>query len=514
MSDTVVRFMRTDLGDLTKIGSGGQGTVFDAPRLRVNHTASAVYKEYHRPVLEGMDLDQLEAMVRFAGSLPASDQAQLFKLCAWPLALVTDAAGTVAGIAMPRVPPEFFVTLRLSAGPKQTLAQFQHLLNTEEWLGRRGLAISDRSRLQLVAAAARGLEFLHERGITVGDLSAKNLLFSLGSTPSCYFIDCDAMALDSRSVMQQLETPDWDIRSVSEEPLATARSDTYKLALATLRLFAMDQTTRSVRYAGVMAAPVREIITGALQADPTRRPALSTWLPALEGATGWASTKLPSTIYDWRAPAAPKSATDPPLQLPPPVVTTSSPYSWQSQQPTPASTPAPGPTQAAPWSALTTTPGTVSGQGGVVDQLKSAALWLAGSLTGLALPLSFVAADSFEQRGSYPPYWRGFVHLLMLSAPTYVALIAAGVVADLRRRSQGRQPNSGEIQLWQWGVFFVTAFLAMTAMYAFAKLGVFGLSEQATTYGRYGISPASWIAVYGATAVAYITTVAVRAGEP
>ena len=87
----------------------------------------------------------------------------------------------------------------------------------------------------------------HRHGVAVGDLSPKNLLFSLGPPVKVYFVDCDGMRL-GRSVLPQVETPDSAVRDVNRtEELATPASDSYKLALLTLRLFAGDQSTPATR---------------------------------------------------------------------------------------------------------------------------------------------------------------------------------------------------------------------------------------------------------------------------
>lgn len=289
---TVARFERSQLGALTKISEGGQGVVFEAPRLRVNGVGEAVYKEYKPEALAQVDARQLEAMVGFLAKLPPDRAARLIELTAWPLALICD-RGRVTGFAMPRVPNEFFVELQLPGGLKLALGQFQHLFNREDWLAQRGIQIHDRLRLELLADVARALDFLHGHGVAVGDFSAKNLLFSLDPTPRCYFIDCDAMSLGGKSVMKQFETPDWDVHAVSKEQLATPASDAYKLGLLAVRLFAMDQITRGESSAASIPSSIGKVARRALDVKPSRRPPPSAWLSPINGAMAAASTTLP-----------------------------------------------------------------------------------------------------------------------------------------------------------------------------------------------------------------------------
>ena len=53
---------RDQLGDLTKIGQGGQGVVYRAPNVKTKFAASMVYKEYKAQVLAGIDFGALAAM--------------------------------------------------------------------------------------------------------------------------------------------------------------------------------------------------------------------------------------------------------------------------------------------------------------------------------------------------------------------------------------------------------------------------------------------------------------------
>ena len=97
------------------------------------------------------------------------------------------------------------------------------------------------SATELVGVRGSNTQFTTTMGIAVGDVSPKNLLFTLAPRPECFLIDSDAMRLRGASVLPQAETPDWQVPPGEER--GTAASDVYKLGLLAVRLFARDQTT-------------------------------------------------------------------------------------------------------------------------------------------------------------------------------------------------------------------------------------------------------------------------------
>ena len=131
---------------------------------------------------------------------------------------------------MPAIPPEFFISLTTVKGVSTSTAEFQHLLNHSSVLAARGITVDDAQRYSLLREVASGLAFLHKHGVCVGDISPKNMLFSLTPHEAVYFIDCDAMRIDGVSALTQVETPGWAVPA--GEDLATIYSDTYKLGLS------------------------------------------------------------------------------------------------------------------------------------------------------------------------------------------------------------------------------------------------------------------------------------------
>lgn len=277
------RIERSRIGKLSKISQGGQGVVFHAPSVTSRYAASMVYKEYKPNVLVDCDGDALSAMPSFLESLSYVDGARLISLSAWPCVVVENQCATV-GFVMPAVPDEFFTHLVTVKGSSKVIAEFQHLLNPEHVLAQRGIVLTDEQRYALLQEVVSALTFLHQIQVCVGDVSPKNLLFSLSPEPAVYFIDCDAMRVDQRTVHPQLETPGWEVPTKREE-LGTPQSDIFKLGLLALRLLVGDQDTRDPRHLPeATPALLRQAIAETVGRPAGKRPPLSAWTYALTRA--------------------------------------------------------------------------------------------------------------------------------------------------------------------------------------------------------------------------------------
>ncbi|MFZ3344335.1 hypothetical protein, partial [Mycobacterium sp.] len=264
------------LGVLTKIGQGGQGVVYGAPNVKTKFAASMVYKEYKAQTLAAIDFGALAAMPALVeDSLSYADGERLVSIAAWPCAIVEN-GGTSTGFVMPAIPREFFIQLSTVKGVSNSTAEFQHLLNHASVLAARGITLDDAQRYSLLREVASGLAFLHKHGVCVGDISPKNLLFSLSPHEAVYFIDCDAMRINGVSALQQVETPGWAVPAGEE--LATIYSDTYKLGLLALRLVAGDHdTTNPGHLPSRTPSLLRQIITDTVTNEPHRRPLPEAW---------------------------------------------------------------------------------------------------------------------------------------------------------------------------------------------------------------------------------------------
>jgi len=325
---------RGQMGVLDKLGQGGQGVVYRAPSVRSTYAKSMVFKEYKPGTLASLNVAALEAMPEFLESLPYRDGANLISTASWPCAVVDD-GGDITGFVMPSIPDEFFTDFRTAMGPSRVAAEFQHLLNDPHVLAMRfpSGVISDRQRYELLQQVASALKFLHDRGVCVGDISPKNLLFSLSPTPAIYFVDCDAMRVNGVSLANQMETPGWQIPAGEE--MATTSSDRYKLGLLALRLLVGSQDAKDPgRLPPATPVSLQHVIADTLNSAPGQRPSLDQWDAVLKEAIATAPVSPPPP-----PPPPPPSA---PVTAPTPIVVITPP-SNPGLPPPPPPTPPPPP---------------------------------------------------------------------------------------------------------------------------------------------------------------------------
>jgi hypothetical protein len=287
-----------DLGELSELGNGGQGTVY-----AISTSTTMVYKEYNARTLPHVDVAALAAIVDRGPTL-STGPTELGPRLAWPAELVRR-RGRVSGFLMPKVPDRFLLTLTYPSGVEQRPCQVQQLLNDDQVLAHRSIPINDRLRVEFLRDTAETMHRLHALGIAIGDLSPMNLYVSLGQQPRCFFIDCDAVRVDGRSTLRQVETAAWEVPRFEE--LATVDSDTYKFALLAIRLFAGDQETKDEAAIARADRQLGDLARLGLSEEPWRRPNLHDWIPALTVAAARAAQDLPAA----RLAAAPVVAASP-----------------------------------------------------------------------------------------------------------------------------------------------------------------------------------------------------------
>jgi hypothetical protein len=100
---------RSKLGDLDRVGQGGQGIVYAAPNVKTKFATSMVYKEYKSAALPGVDFTVLAAMPALVeDSMPYATAQRLIGVAAWPCALVHNGGTPRAGAQYDPTAPILF----------------------------------------------------------------------------------------------------------------------------------------------------------------------------------------------------------------------------------------------------------------------------------------------------------------------------------------------------------------------------------------------------------------------
>lgn len=284
---------RDALSIRAKLDEGAQGTVYSV-NGRIDDIPRVVYKEYWPAERKKLRAGVLREMVDYYEGMPATDQSELLCSVAWPIRLVKRNL-RIVGFLMPEIPPRFRVNYTKPSGASELMPSRAELfLEPDAWLAKRGLALSLKARYMALYSVWEKLSWLHARGIVVGDFSMRNLLLAFSGTPMCYLLDADSMAVGNRSPMPKIETPEWDVRAISREPLGTFASDCYKLGLLALRLFAGKQATRNVDEVRSKIHPeFASLIEATLVPNAETRPPLEQWADVLlDGALVHSTCKV------------------------------------------------------------------------------------------------------------------------------------------------------------------------------------------------------------------------------
>jgi hypothetical protein len=205
-----------------------------------------VYKQLRQP----RPLSELEPMVAFPGVLAATDAGLSGRLCsssAWPSAAVVGAdPSSVVGLLMPRAGASFWLMHR---DGKQRLATLSYLASDPDRIdvayGVKVPPPGAPERVAILYGLCRLLECWQAQTSPVhvvhGDLSAKNVLWSVQPTPAVFVLDCDGTAVgppldDSQVRSARATTPNWDDPARPADAWPTEAVDRYAIGLAFLRV--------------------------------------------------------------------------------------------------------------------------------------------------------------------------------------------------------------------------------------------------------------------------------------
>jgi hypothetical protein len=325
---SVIHFDPAELGPYQDrlLDEGGQGKVFGAPAPPGGLTGEYVYKEYLPGVSVSADL--LEQMAGFLDSVGPDDRRLLDSRLAWPIALGRHDA-RLTGFLMRRVPTAFFIEI---AGSSKAQS-LQYLLNAQSYQRAIGLHVDDAQRLELLKDLAVLIARLHLLDVVVGDLSPKNVLFTLLGRPRCLLIDCDSMRYRGQSVVEQVDTTGWELPDGEEK--ATPFSDALKFGRLAVRLFNGDQDSLDAKPLVAISPALADLARQSQLPAPGSRPTVDDWVEPLEHALDRMLDEPPvpdpqqtqtaqrSTLYATPSPPPPPAAAPAPPQgfvLPPRIV--------------------------------------------------------------------------------------------------------------------------------------------------------------------------------------------------
>jgi hypothetical protein len=248
------------------LGAGGQGTV-----RAVDGRPDLVIKTFNRP-LEGA-VREFQDLIDRGDRLRRALQGARVDVC-WP-EQVHGSTTRLEGYIMPKLGPGNYFDVP-TRGKTRTQ---ERTLDWAIWTPSAfqvPFTVSDIDRLEIVRAVARWLRAMHELDIAYGDLSFKNLCFTLGPEVRVTAFDFDsARVLGSRSFtrLDAAHSPDWHDPHAPDGSAASLDTDRYKFGLLAFRLLVSHQLDGELS-----PADVPPVLSGLTSSQVLRLKAL--WLRA------------------------------------------------------------------------------------------------------------------------------------------------------------------------------------------------------------------------------------------
>jgi serine/threonine protein kinase len=302
---------------MERLGQGGTAWVYRVPEFSLPGEGPLVYKEYRARIRAKANpalLPGLLSLTEFRARLTAEGRAQLDKRTIWPLIVVTGKEGGALGIVMREIPGEFFQ----SGSPRE----LQLLFHADDDARRQGLPVfSLHARFVICARIAAIYMMLHRMDIIIGDVSPRNLVFTLGDNPRLLAVDTDsARVKGTRGALgSQPHTPAWEppealtaMRLLDHGRRAgrasvdelrghadtwqrqTKQTDVYKFGLMVLRVVDYGRRSsrkrdpdRARRLLREHAGPgLADLLMRSMDSNPAARPTMADWYFAFGGREG------------------------------------------------------------------------------------------------------------------------------------------------------------------------------------------------------------------------------------
>lgn len=290
----VTTLRESELGRLEPLGTGGMAEVFRAPELILPEGATTawVYKRY-RPKARPVPLFGMNQLVTLRDGFAPGQREAFDRSLNWPVRVVEDDGSGAAGVILPLIPPEYFLTVHKSSGATESKpAEAQFLFMDAGFCRERRLPFADpEQRRQLCRSLCYAFGLLDRADVVYGDLSARNILFRLSPRPAVLLVDTDAVRPQGGAAAfgAQPHSPDWEppeaLRAKATRSgsfsIQNKATDRYKLGLAILRILTPGSGCAGerdpARARGELPMNLYTLLQRSLSDDTTVRPTARTW---------------------------------------------------------------------------------------------------------------------------------------------------------------------------------------------------------------------------------------------
>jgi|688.fasta_scaffold27218_2 hypothetical protein len=222
-----------------RIGDGGEGEVFRIPNM-----PGQVYKKFKKSVSADISEVGLIETIKILETFSSEDKKYIESRTVWPHTLVRRDS-RVSGFIMPILGSEFFCLQGQAASPIETFSDWNKLsyrditaanLNIYTSLPNLSEPSHRLELLKLLLDLTKIFSVLHKYGVVIGDVSGRNLVWTIEPEPRVVVIDCDGLRkAGTDAVTKAKQSPDWFDKHLVGP--TTLDSDLYKLALAVFRAY-------------------------------------------------------------------------------------------------------------------------------------------------------------------------------------------------------------------------------------------------------------------------------------
>ena len=300
--------LATIRSELDQLATGGEGIVYS-----VRSKPDVVYKEYKVNIRPTLNILALEGLVDLGPAINAEDWARISSRTSWPHTLVIDGAQPT-GFLMNRIDKRFYKNYGLKKNPRRVLCEWNHIVYQAEPLGV-GMTsdiprLDTPQKLALVHDLAHTIAILHRHNVIVGDISGRNLLWTLDPEPQVMIIDCDSFRIDGKpGTSPSKQSPYWT------DDLAIGRdtdqsSDCHKIAVAAYRAILHDPSKPPSpdkilnTHRDDIPHDIRNLIAAGL--ENTNRPSAAEWANCFERLNRFGGRIVLSTDPSQRQPTQPR----------------------------------------------------------------------------------------------------------------------------------------------------------------------------------------------------------------